>query len=64
MLMSPCHFDSYIDPTSVKNRIWCDGIGTSQCGADSSRLLSGVMLEAYGSLSYPNLRTGSWSDHP
>jgi hypothetical protein len=26
--------------------------------------LFGAMLEAYGYLSYPNLRTGSWSDHP
>jgi hypothetical protein len=26
--------------------------------------LSGAMLEACGLLSYPNLRTGSWSDHP
>jgi hypothetical protein len=26
--------------------------------------LSSAMLEACGSLSYPNLRTGSWSDHP
>jgi hypothetical protein len=64
MLMSPYHFDSFLDPTSVKNRIWGDGIGTSRCDAGSSRLLSGAMLEAYGSLSYPNLRTGSWSDHP
>jgi hypothetical protein len=26
--------------------------------------LSGVMLDACGWLSYPNPRTGSWSDHP
>jgi hypothetical protein len=26
--------------------------------------LSGAMLEACGWLSYPNLRTGSWSGHP
>jgi hypothetical protein len=64
MLMSPCHFDSYLDPTSVNNRIWGDRIGTSWCDADSLRLLSDAMLEAYGSLSYPNLRTGSWNNHP
>jgi hypothetical protein len=27
MLMSPCHYDGYLDPTSVENRIWGDGIG-------------------------------------
>jgi hypothetical protein len=64
MLMSPCHYDGYLDPTSMENRIWGDGIETSRCDADHSRLLSGVMLEARGQLSYPNLRTGSWSDHP
>jgi hypothetical protein len=64
MLMSHCHFDSYLDPTSVKNTIWGDRIGTSRCDAGSSRLLSGATLEACGSLLYPNLRTGSWSDHP
>jgi hypothetical protein len=42
MLMSPCHYDGYLDPTSVENRIWGDGIGTSRCDAGSSRLLSGV----------------------
>jgi hypothetical protein len=26
MLMSPCHYDSYLDPTSVENRIWGDGL--------------------------------------
>jgi hypothetical protein len=35
MLMSPCPLDSYLDPTSVKNRIWDDGIGTSRCDARS-----------------------------
>jgi hypothetical protein len=63
MLMSPYHFDSYLDPTCVKNRTLGDGIGSSQCDAGSSRLLSGAMLQVYGSLSYPNLRTSSWSDH-
>jgi hypothetical protein len=48
MLMSPCHFDTYLDPTSVKNRIWGDEVGTSRCDADSSMVLSGAMLEAYG----------------
>jgi hypothetical protein len=40
------------------------GLGTCQCDASCSRLLSAAMLEACGLLSYPNLRTGSWSDHP
>jgi hypothetical protein len=22
MLISPCHYDGYLDPTSVENRIW------------------------------------------
>jgi hypothetical protein len=39
MLMSPYHYDGYLDPTSVENRIWGDGIGTSlfddQCDAGS-----------------------------
>jgi hypothetical protein len=48
MLMLPCHYYGYIDPTSVENRIWGDGIGTSWCDADGSRLLSGAMLGAYG----------------
>jgi hypothetical protein len=39
------------------------GLGTCWCDASSSMLLSGVMLEARGSLSYPNLRIDSWSDH-
>jgi hypothetical protein len=47
MLMSPYHYDGYLDPISVKNRIWGDGIGTSWCVASGSRLLSGAMLEAY-----------------
>jgi hypothetical protein len=64
MLKSTCHFDSYLDATSVKNRIWGDGNGTSRCDAGSSRLLSGAMLEAYGSLPWTNLRNGSWNDHP
>jgi hypothetical protein len=48
MLMSPCHYQGYLDPTSVENMIWGDGIGTYLCDANGSRLLSGVMLEAYG----------------
>jgi hypothetical protein len=47
------------DLISVENRIWGDGNGICRCDADGSRLLSGVMLEACGYLSYPNLRTGS-----
>jgi hypothetical protein len=46
MLLSPSHYYGYLDPTSVENGIWGDGIGTSQCDAGGSRLLSGVMLEA------------------
>jgi hypothetical protein len=46
MLMSPCHFDGYLDPTSVKNRICGDRIGTCRCDVNGSRLLSSVMLEA------------------
>jgi hypothetical protein len=38
MLMSPCHVDSFLDPTSVKDRIWDDGIETSRCDTGSSRL--------------------------
>jgi hypothetical protein len=48
MLMSPSHYNGYLDPTSVENRIWVDGIGTSRCDAGGSRLLSGAMLEACG----------------
>jgi hypothetical protein len=48
MLMSPCHYDGYLDPTGVKNRIWADGIGTSRCDADGSGLLSSAMLETCG----------------
>jgi hypothetical protein len=48
MLMSLCHYDGYLDSTSVENRIWGDGIGTSQSDVDGSRLLSGAMLEACG----------------
>jgi hypothetical protein len=48
MLMSPCDYDGYLDPTSVENRIWGEGIGTSQCDADGLRLLSSVLLEACG----------------
>jgi hypothetical protein len=48
MLMSPCHYDGYLDPTSVQNRIWGDEIRTSWCDVSGSRLLSGAMLEACG----------------
>jgi hypothetical protein len=43
--MSPCHYDGYLDPTSVENRICDDGIGASRCDVDDSRLLSGAMLK-------------------
>jgi hypothetical protein len=46
MLMSPYHYDGYLDPISVENIIWGDGIETSQYDAGGSRLLSGAMLEA------------------
>jgi hypothetical protein len=59
MLMSPCHYDGYLDPPYVENMIWGDGIGTSRCDVDGSRLLSSATLEACGLLSYPNLRTSS-----
>jgi hypothetical protein len=42
------YYYGYLDPTSVENRNWGDGIGTYRCDADGSRLLSGVMLEACG----------------
>jgi hypothetical protein len=48
MLMSPYHYDGYLDPTSVENRICGGRIGTCWCDADGSRVLSGAMLEAYG----------------
>jgi hypothetical protein len=48
MLMSPYHYNGYLDPTSVENRIWGDGIRTSRCDAGGSRQLSSVMLEACG----------------
>jgi hypothetical protein len=43
MLMSPCHYDGYLDPSSVENRIWGDGIGSSRCDAGGSRLLFGAI---------------------
>jgi hypothetical protein len=46
--VSPYHGYGYLDPTSVGNRIWGDGIGTCRCDADGSRLLFGAMLEACG----------------
>jgi hypothetical protein len=46
--LSRCHGYAYLDPTSVENRIWGDGIGTCRCDVNGSRLLSGVMLEACG----------------
>jgi hypothetical protein len=48
MLMSPYHYDGYLDATSMENRIWGDGIGTCRCDAGGSRLLSCAMLEACG----------------
>jgi hypothetical protein len=48
MLMPPCHYDGYLDPTSVESRVWGDEIGTSWCDVGGSRLLSGAMLEACG----------------
>jgi hypothetical protein len=48
MLMSPCHYYGYFDPTSVENRIWGDRIGTCQCDVGGSRPLSRAMLEAFG----------------
>jgi hypothetical protein len=48
MLMSPCQYDGYLDPTSVENRIWGDGIGTRRCDVDGSRLFSGAMMKARG----------------
>jgi hypothetical protein len=47
MLMLPYHYDGYLDPTSVENRIWGDRIGTSWCDVGGSRLLSSAMLEDY-----------------
>jgi hypothetical protein len=48
MLMSPYHYDGYLDPTTVENRIWGDRIRTSRCDAGGLRLLSGEILEACG----------------
>jgi hypothetical protein len=48
MLMSLCHYDGYLDPTSVENKIWGDRIGTSRCDAGGSWLLSGGIVEACG----------------
>jgi hypothetical protein len=48
MLMSHYHYDGYLVPTSVENRIWGDRIVTSRCDAGGSRLLSDAMLEAGG----------------
>jgi hypothetical protein len=48
MLISPYHYDGYLDPTSVENRIWGDEIGTSRCDAGGSRLLSSALLESCG----------------
>jgi hypothetical protein len=48
MLMSPYHYDGYLDPTSMENRIWVDRIRTSQCDVNGSSLLSGALLEACG----------------
>jgi hypothetical protein len=48
ILVSPCHGSNYLEPISVENWIWRDQNGTCWCDADSSRLLSGAMLQAYG----------------
>jgi hypothetical protein len=48
MLMSPCQYNDYLDPTSVENKIWGDRIQTSRCDVGGSRLLFDVMLEACG----------------
>jgi hypothetical protein len=48
MILSPYNYDGYLDPTSVENRIWGDGIGLCWCDADGSRPLSSAMLEACG----------------
>jgi hypothetical protein len=48
ILVSPYHGYDYFDPISVENRIMSDGNGTCRCDANSSRLFSGVMLEACG----------------
>jgi hypothetical protein len=48
LCLSHHHGYGYLDPTSVENRIWGDGIGTSWCDGDGSRLLFGVMLKACG----------------
>jgi hypothetical protein len=38
MLMSPCHYYGYFDPTSMENRVWGDGVWE----------LVGVMLMVQG----------------
>jgi hypothetical protein len=48
MLISPCHYDGYLDPASVVNTIWGDGIGTSHFDAGGSGMLSSALLEACG----------------
>jgi hypothetical protein len=48
MLMPHCHYDGYLDYTSVENRIWGDGIETYRCDVDDSRLLSSAILEVCG----------------
>jgi hypothetical protein len=48
MLMSHGHYYGYLDPNSVENRIWGDGIGTSWSDVGGSRLLFDAMLEACG----------------
>jgi hypothetical protein len=46
--VSSYHGYGYLDPTSVENRIWGDGIGTCWCDADGSWLLCSAMLEDCG----------------
>jgi hypothetical protein len=48
MLMSPYLYDGSLDPATVENRSWGDGIGISRCDAGGSRLLSGMMLQTCG----------------
>jgi hypothetical protein len=46
--MSPYHGYGHLHPTSVENRIWGDGIGTSQSDVNGLRLLFSAMLKACG----------------
>jgi hypothetical protein len=48
ILVAPYHDYGYFYPISVENKICGDGNGTCRCDADSSRHLSGAMLEGCG----------------